>query len=230
MSELELDSTLAAIVRAWPATAAVLRARGIDFCCRGELTLGQACVEQGVEPEELLGELRGACLAPAAGPRPEALATPALLEHLVGTHHAYLRRALPWLGELAAKVARVHGGEDLRLLELQGVVDALRELLPPHLEEEERRLFPALLAGGAPDLPEQLEAMRAEHLQVGRLLLRLRALSDGFAPPEWACPTYRVYLSELERLEEDTLRHVHTENHVLAPRFAAPRALEETAP
>jgi regulator of cell morphogenesis and NO signaling len=40
-------------------------------------------------------------------------------------------------------------------------------------------------------------------------------------PPEWACTSYRTLLSELAALEGDVLRHVHLENHVLMPRFAA---------
>jgi regulator of cell morphogenesis and NO signaling len=45
----------------------------------------------------------------------------------------------------------------------------------------------------------------------------MRALTRGYATPEWGCRTYRVLVSELEALEADTFRHVHLENHVLVP-------------
>jgi regulator of cell morphogenesis and NO signaling len=69
--------------------------------------------------------------------------------------------------------------------------------------------------------------MHEDHLAVGDLLARLRELSDGYATPDWGCNTYRVLMAELETLEEDTLRHVHLENHVLAPRFSAMLRAEE---
>jgi regulator of cell morphogenesis and NO signaling len=56
-------------------------------------------------------------------------------------------------------------------------------------------------------------------LTVGDLLARIRALTAGFTTPEWGCNTYRVLMAELDGLEADVLRHVHLENHVLAPRF-----------
>lgn len=226
----ELGSSLAAIVRTWPAAARALRARGLDFCCRGEVTLAQACTDHGLDPQALLEELRAAAAEPAL-PAPAELSTPALIAHLVQTHHAYLRRALPWVEELTAKLVRVHGARAPGLAELQGLVAELAAAILPHIEQEEQRLFPALLAAPPPsDLPEQLDAMRAEHLHVGRLLQRLRALTDGFQAPAGACATWLACWSELARLEEDTLCHVHLENHVLAPRGTALGALEESVP
>ena len=51
-------------------------------------------------------------------------------------------------------------------------------------------------------------------------LARIRLLADDFIVPDWACKSYRLMLNELLTLEEDTMRHVHLENHVLMPRFA----------
>ena len=119
------------------------------------------------------------------------------------------------------KVAKVHGPREASLHPLH---DAFRELaasLGPHLDEEEAVLFPALMARtpDAPVVKKELDQMHEEHLAVGDLLARIRALTSGFQTPEWGCNTYRVIMSELDALEADILRHVHMENHVLAPRF-----------
>ncbi len=77
---------------------------------------------------------------------------------------------------------------------------------------------------------DELGAMYEDHVAVGQLLTRIRELSDEFTLPAWGCNTYRVYMAELAALEDDILRHVHLENHVLLPRFAAvgaPRAAAE---
>jgi regulator of cell morphogenesis and NO signaling len=117
----------------------------------------------------------------------------------------------------------VHGPRDANLQRLH---DAFRELaaaLGPHLDEEEEVLFPALVSRRLdPQLVQQeLGRMHEEHLAVGDLLAKIRELTHGFTTPEWGCNTYRVLMAELDALEADILRHVHLENHVLAPRFAA---------
>lgn len=49
----------------------------------------------------------------------------------------------------------------------------------------------------------------------------MRDAAEDYLIPDWACTSYRTLFAELERLEGDVLRHVHLENHVLMPRFAA---------
>lgn len=229
---LTRDLTAAEVVTAHPPCARVLLEVGIDFCCRGEERLGVACARLGLDPTRVLARLEEA----RRGAEParvdlRAWSTQALVEHLVSTHHAYLRQTLPHLGELASKVARVHGRRDPRLEEVEATVQDLSWLLLGHLDQEERELFPALTARARwAGLPEALADMRREHEDVGALLARLRALTDAYRAPEWACRTYRVLLAELARLEEDTLLHVHTENHVLAPRFASAAAAAPEPP
>ncbi len=148
--------------------------------------------------------------------------TPELIAHIVSRHHAYLRRALPAIVPLVEKVARVHGHHEASLADLVVEVRELRDELEPHLDEEESELFPLLMARDAnPDrVAIAIAEARAEHAAVGSSLGRIRLLVDDFIVPDWACKSYRLMLNELLTLEEDTMRHVHLENHVLMPRFA----------
>lgn len=216
---LDLHDTVAEIVAAHPECARVFQAHRIDFCCQGAVPLGETCRARGLRPEDVLAELEAALRRGGAeAPGLRALSTPALIEHLVSTHHAYLRQTLPWVAQMAAKVARVHGARDPRLEELDATVRDLGWLLLRHLDDEEQATFPALLTRSGAEVQPLLEAMRAEHLAVGGILEKIRGLTDDLTPPVWACATYRTLLAELEHLEGDTLRHVHTENHVLAAR------------
>lgn len=72
-----------------------------------------------------------------------------------------------------------------------------------------------------PVLERRLHAMREDHVAVAALLSHLRDATDEFSLPEWACNSYRTPYRELQALEGDIMTHVHLENHVLAPRFAA---------
>lgn len=227
---LDLDLSLATLVLDHPGVAPVLQRHRLDFCCRGHMTLAAACSERGLAHEAIAEELAAAVEAralaqdaarsPAADPR--ARSTEALIHHIVHTHHSYLREVLPFLQATSAKVARVHGDHNPRLRALDSAVQGLVAALPPHLVAEEAVLFPALLAE-TPDrgvIAAELASMHADHLAVGALLQAVRAESEDFHLPEWACNSYRALFGELAALETDILRHVHLENHVIMPRFA----------
>lgn len=224
MPQLDRSATVAQIVVDHAAAARVFQKHRIDFCCHGDVSVPDACRERHLDPEAVYAELEAAIPGAVAGADdPRILSTAALVARIVDRHHGYLRRAFPFVGPLAAKVARVHGEHNPKLVPLRETVDALEAALLPHMDQEERVLFAALMSG-APDpavVGRELEAMYEDHVAVGKLLARLRELSDEFTTPEWGCNSYRVYMAELAALEEDVLRHVHLENHVLMPRFAA---------
>jgi regulator of cell morphogenesis and NO signaling len=221
MPRIDRNATVAQIVTEHSAAARVFQRHEIDFCCHGDVSLAEACRARRVDPEALYAELEAA-LPEEAGEDPRRLATAALVGRIVDRHHGYLRRALPFVAPLAAKVARVHGEHNPKLGALRDTFEALADALGPHLDHEEAVLFPALTAGAADAaaVRRELAAMYDEHVAVGELLGRIRQLSDQFTTPEWGCNSYRVLMAELAALEADILVHVHLENHVLMPRFA----------
>jgi len=231
MPRIDHRSTVARIVTEYAIAARVFQKHGVDYCCHGDVTVPEACAEQRLDPEALFAELEAVVATGNAEPDgdPRSLSTAALVARIIDRHHGYLRKALPYIGPIVTKVADVHGGRDPRLPQLRDAFFELAASLVPHLDEEEDVLFPALMSR-RPDagvLQSEMERMHRDHLAVGALLRRIRSLTDGFQTPEWGCNTYRVLLSELDALEADVLRHVHLENHVLAPRFEA--TAEQTA-
>ena len=220
---LDPQQTVANLVLDHSECAAVFVRHRIDFCCRGNLSIEEAAKGRNVEVDQLLGELsrtiaerRG-----AEGEDPRTMTTPTLVAHIVSKHHTCLRKVIPFVQTLAAKVSRVHGEHDPRLRTLETAVEELAAALVPHLAEEEQRLFPAL-EGARVDpatVAAQLSSMVNEHLAVASMLERIRSVSGGFTVPDWACNSYRTLFSELEQLESDVFTHVHLENHVLRPRF-----------
>lgn len=220
---IDRQSSIAEIVLLHSECATVFSAHRLDFCCRGERTLTAACAEKGLDVDLVASDLERAIAArrDRDEPDPRAMSTPELVSFIVSRHHAYLYGALRFLEPLAAKVARVHGDHNPKLLDVRDAFRDLAESLEPHLRDEEGVLFPALTAPERDDrlVARELESMQEEHLQVGELLARLRLFADDFNAPEWACASYRTLMRELAALELDTLRHVHLETHVLKPRF-----------
>lgn len=223
MPHLDRNATIAQIVTEHAFAARVFQKHGLDYCCHGNVSLPEACRPKGLDPEAVFAEVEAALDAGPAAPEQDArtLSTAGLVARIVDRHHGYLRRALPAIAPIAAKVAQVHGPHDPRLREVHATFVALSDALLPHLDEEEEVLFPALMSR-KPDpalLSRELDKMMTDHLAVGDMLARLRALTDGYVTPEWGCNTYRVLMAELDSLEADILEHVHLENHVLMPRF-----------
>jgi regulator of cell morphogenesis and NO signaling len=195
---------------------------GLDYCCHGDDTVAVACAAAGLEPSSVADRLAALGAAPRSGWT--ELDPPALADHIVATHHAYLREELPLLDALAAKVCAVHAERHPELHEVQRLVTELHADLIPHLTKEERILFPAIhaVAGDRRDFPfgsiaNPIAVMGIEHDRAGMLLADLRAAADDFVVPDDACASYRSLYTRLAELEHDTHVHVHKENHVLFP-------------
>jgi regulator of cell morphogenesis and NO signaling len=213
--------TVASVVVAHPGLSRVFETMRIDYCCGGDVPLAQAATEKGVDIDTLVA-LLDASITGADGSvdRPGDLGTSALVDHIVGTHHAYLRRELPRLVDLATKVADAHGDADVRLYEVLAVMTTLAAALVEHLEREERELFPAMVEADGSIEATLHRDLIGDHQEAGSALDTLRGLTDGYTLPEWGCNTYRALLDGLEELERDTHEHVHLENNVLFPRFS----------
>lgn len=222
---LDRKKTVAATVLDHSECAPIFQHHRIDFCCGGDLSIEAAAKAKGVDIDALVAQLDRAIelRRGAPGEDPRALATPQLIARIVEKHHNYLRQALPFVQTLAAKVARVHGDHNPKLRDLDVAVHELADALGPHLDEEEQQLFPALTAREheRQTVTTMLGAMHQEHLAVAALLERIRAASEDFTLPPWACRSYHALFSELQQLESDVFHHVNLENNVLRPRFAA---------
>lgn len=149
-----------------------------------------------------------------------------LIDHIVDTHHAYLRRELPKLENRLMTVTEAHDEEGSWLNPTLEVFQALKLDLETHIMTEEERVFPSIRAleqnstsseASSLDRPG-VEQMIKEHDDSGAALERLRDLTGDYTPPEEACPKFRAAMDGLEELEEDMHRHIHKENHILFPR------------
>jgi len=141
----------------------------------------------------------------------------ALVDHIVATHHRYLKAELPLLDALAAKVLSVHGERHPELGQVKTLVEAIRAELEPHIRVEEELLFPAIHGSSMAALSELLATMEEEHERAGDLLAALRRVTAAYEAPADACASYRSLFERLEALELDTHLHVLKENHTLLP-------------
>jgi regulator of cell morphogenesis and NO signaling len=141
----------------------------------------------------------------------------ALLDHIIETHHLYLKRELPRLA------AMLDQAPDIRR-----VFEPLREELENHLMKEEMMLFPLIrtleLAGergtAAPlshcgSVRNPIRVMEREHTHATAALAELSRLTAGYTSPAGAL------CDGLRALDADLRQHIRLEEDFLHPRAVA---------
>lgn len=212
-----------------PSAIPLLEELGIDYCCGGKHTLGEACSRRSVSVATVLDQL--------SEKQPETtdmnwqtVRLTDLIEHIVTTHHTFTREQLRLLGQLAAKVERRHGDHHPEILDVNRAIAALTAETTHHFYCEENILFPYLrqldgVKGEAPQVFNNVEQpvarMMMEHDQTGEQLRTLRDLTNGYQPPSDACTTFRALYRALEELELDLHQHIHLESNIMFPRALA---------
>lgn len=207
---------------------------GIDYCCGGKTSLAEASRNAGCETQDLISAL-------AKSDKDRATATEAdttdwrsstlteLTSHLVETHHAFMKRELPRVDELMAKVVGAHGANHAELDEVARVYRGLRVEIADHLLKEEQMLFPMIqqmeitrAAGNTHcgSINNPIGVMEYEHDNAGAALGRLRELTNDYTAPADGCLTYQALMAGLAAMERDLHEHIHKENNILHPRAA----------
>ena len=229
-----LDMTIRDIVANDFRAAAVFQRHGIDFCCKGNRSVEEACRGGAASADQVLREVSDATASPAAGgPRFNSWDLGTLAAYIVANHHGFVRQAMPALLTHTQKIASVHGETHPELHEVAAIIEDVAQEMTSHMAKEEEILFPyiaglAVAASGAaanPSAPfgtvrNPIRMMEMEHESVGDAMARIRELTDQYRIPATACTTYRVCLQELESFERDLHEHVHLENNILFPKAA----------
>src|SRR5262249_10642512 len=142
MFEGPTTATVGDIVATDFRTAAVFERFGIDFCCGGGVSLADACRAAAVEPTTVIDALR--TLPPSSKSDDDGSAWPVerLIDHIVSTHHAYVRSSLPRIDRHLAAIEAAHGSRHPELGRMRACFDTLAIELTQHMIKEERVLFP----------------------------------------------------------------------------------------
>jgi regulator of cell morphogenesis and NO signaling len=218
-----------------PSSIRVFEQFGIDYCCGGRKPLIDACAAGNIAVDTIVAALEAASKTnEEVGEDWTTRSLTSLSAHIVAKHHAYVKRELPRLAELAYRVVNRHGASRAELPAIQAKLSQLGEELTQHLAKEESILFPyvvslerAIADGIAKPqscfgtVTNPISMMTEEHDAAGTLLGEIRTLSHNFCTPEDVCPTYHAFYRGLREFELDLHQHIHLENNVLFPRAIA---------
>jgi regulator of cell morphogenesis and NO signaling len=226
-----LKSTVGAVVAENFRTASVFAQFGIDFCCKGGITLEEACLQKKIQLEELIQELQGKAQKDPEETDFRSLSQADLIDYIVSVHHAYVREFSPQIKNFLEKLCSVHGENHPELFEIKNIFAQVHDSMLMHMMKEERILFPFIKSlleaqkkqskpSNVPfgHIENPIKMMELEHEAEGERLRKIAALCEHYTPPADACQTYKTTLSMLQAFEADLHKHIHLENNILFPR------------
>lgn len=226
----QLEDQIGEIVAQDFRTAAIFKANGIDFCCRGHRTLGEALNEKGLSADDILKELDGIHTAPKVSAtdydkwKPEHL-----IDHIVGSHHAYVRNQIPVITSYLDQICKAHGNAQPALFEIRKLFAEDANDLMQHLQAEESIVFPMIrdLSPTSSDFAstgcvpmsffqQMISTMEREHEQEGIRWQKISDLTQEFQL-QFGCNVAHVTFSLLKEFYDDLTTHIHLENNILFP-------------
>ena len=229
--ETLLKSNIGQIVAADYRTAAIFTKYDLDFCCKGNRTIEEACGKKGIDKDEIVRNLNQ-ILAEKTGQSIDYRSWPIdlLADYIEKKHHRYVEEQVPVLLQYINKLCSVHGERHPELFQIKELFITSSKGLASHMKREELLLFPyirrlvgAKLYGRSIENPLietteiTISQIMEEHEEEGDRLREISELTNGYTCPEDGCQTYRVTLSMLEDFEKDLHLHIHLENNILFP-------------
>jgi regulator of cell morphogenesis and NO signaling len=225
-------ATVADVALTFPHAISVLTKYDLDFCCNGKVSFLEACKVSNLNSERIWQEIQEMPKKkPGNALNFENWNSSVLADFIVQHHHEYVRESIPKIRELLDKICSVHVDTNPELLAVRNDFEALAEELLGHLPKEEQILFPAIkrIEGQpiaavedaiAPDaLAMPIHVMEVEHERAGDLIKSIRARTNHYTAPSYACPTFQLTYVMLQEFDNDLLQHIHLENNILFPRF-----------
>ena len=213
-------------------TAAVFSKYGIDFCCKGNRTIEEACDKKGLDFNEIEKEVAQLLETKSDGAIDfRSWPSDLLIDYIEKTHHRFVVEKSAIILPFLNKLCKVHGQNHPELFEINELFIGCAGELAQHMRKEELILFPyikvmenAIRTGEEIEQPHfrtvenPIAMMKHEHENEGERFVKIATLTNNYTPPSDACNTYKVTFSMLQEFEQDLHKHIHLENNILFPR------------
>lgn len=226
------NNTIGSLVAANFKAASVFQKFGIDFCCKGNRTISEACAIQNLDKDKVEQEI----LSVLASKEKSVIdynswPIDLLADYIEKTHHRYVTEKIPELNIYLNKLCKVHGERHPELLSIYKHFLASSEELTIHMKKEENILFPFIRAMVKAEnsqmeidqpsfttVKNPIAMMMKEHDTEGGRFREISRLSNEYTAPADGCTTYKVAFAMLKEFEEDLHTHIHLENNILFPK------------
>lgn len=230
MSEL-LNRTVGEIVAEDYRTARVFKSNKIDFCCNGNIILGDICKKKDLDSVYIIKQLNNIAVNNSKQPLDyQNWRLDILAEYIERKHHRYIEEVSPTLVMFLDKLCKVHGKNHPELFDIEMLFNRSAGELATHMKKEELLLFPfikklvkakqnkeKIVPPKFGSVSHLIQSMKNEHIDEGERFRNIAKLSSDFKTPADGCNTYKVSFSMLREFDEDLQLHIHLENNILFP-------------
>jgi len=231
------DSFISDIVTQDYRTSNVFLKYNIDYCCNGKFTLRSACEDKGLDLEQIKLQLKESILTINYSNSLDFNEWPIdfLIDYIEYVHHHYLRTNLSSVQEILDKIVISQHNKFPYMRELRDFFVGLVKDIIPHLDQEEKIIFPyikqiahahqskesyaSLLVRTLRKPVENL--MHDEDEKLAQYLHRFRKLTNHYSIPLNSGIAYRTCMAKLRELDNDLTQHIHLENNILFPKAIA---------
>ena len=229
--ELLKDNIIGELVAQNYRAASVFKKYGIDFCCQGNRTIDDACIDKNIDTPSIINDLNLA-ISQQDEKTIDYKSWPLdlLADYIEKTHHRYVVAKTLEIKPYLDKICEVHGGNHSELLEIKEHFLMSTQALSEHMKNEEQIVFPYIREivkakneksqiekPSFDTVQTPIELMMNEHELEGERFRKISELSNDYNTPVDACNTYRVTFALLKEFEEDLHLHIHLENNILFP-------------
>lgn len=203
----------------------------LDYCCKGDRTLEDACLSSNIVLQEIIDALSAIDTKKAGDMNFDTWPLDNLADYIQKRHHKYIEDAIPVIKSNLDKICTIHGNRHPELFQLKEIFNEIAGDVTSHLKKEEFILFPyikkmvkaretnSLVSSslfGTVNSPVNL--LKADHADEGVKLQRISELTNRYATPSDGCSTYQATYQYLKDFEQDMHRHIHLENNILFPK------------
>lgn len=231
--ETTKQETIGAMVARDYRLATVFESFGIDFCCKGNRSIEEACEKLNIEPEPVWAAVEKMSISANDGTQDfNFWPLDLLADYIEKKHHRYVEERIPLLQQYLDKLCKVHGQAHPELFKITELFNQSAGELTAHMKKEELILFPyvrkmlkdrenqksGISKPHFGSVKNPIKMMMDEHENEGERFERIAALSENFTPPSDACNTYRVTYALLDEFKTDLHQHIHLENNILFPK------------
>lgn len=230
--KIEPDNIVGEVVALDYRTASVFQSFGIDFCCKGNRSIAEACEQKNVAPLALIDALEKETQQQKNKSTDyNSWPIDLLADYIEKKHHRYVDTRILEIKPFLQKIVSVHGGRHPELAEVAQLFNETAGELTAHMKKEEFILFPfirkmatkkavgeSLSAPSFGTIQNPIAMMHDDHDAEGERFRKIASLTDNYTAPADACNTYRVTFAMLKEFEEDLHLHIHLENNILFPK------------
>ena len=209
-------------------TAPIFKKYGINFCCKGNITINKACKKNKIDLSTLKNELENVESISDVLQNYNTWSLNFLILYIENVHHSYVKESLPIISQYMNETIKTYGNIHPELLKINNLFRKASSEIISHLQKEEQILFPYIKQLIAADKEHKkisvpsfvtihtpIKMLEHEHEEINNLFKKIVKLTNNYSIPKSASNTYKDLYIKLEEFEQDLYHHIHLEHNIL---------------